>query len=78
MLYYKKASLEKQEKKKFFVALQTIVKRPLAFQIIKSKYRKYNIARFPYSIVFKIVKDRITIVAFAHQKRKPNYWKKRK
>lgn len=63
---------------KFFAALQEIIKRPLAFQIVKAKYRKYNIARFPYSVVFKIVKDRITIVAFAHHKRKPNYWKKRK
>jgi toxin ParE1/3/4 len=59
-------------------AISDIKNNPLLFQKInKTKsYRKININRFPYKLIYRIDKTEIIIVAFAHHKRKPNYWKK--
>jgi toxin ParE1/3/4 len=42
--------------------------------------RKLRIARlsdFPYNVVYHIEPKRILVAAFAHQSRKPRYWKGR-
>jgi hypothetical protein len=35
------------------------------------------VPRFPYGIVYLLRGDTIWIVAFAHERRKPNYWQTR-
>jgi plasmid stabilization system protein ParE len=57
--------------------IQEIKRNPLLFQSISKSYRKANLKRFPYKIIFRLRKQEILIVAFAHHKRKPDYWKKR-
>lgn len=37
-------------------------------------YRKQAVRRFPYIIFFELDDDVITIVAVAHQRRRPGYW----
>ena len=39
--------------------------------------RRYLMKRFPFAIVYRLVADRIEIVAVAHGRRKPAYWKER-
>jgi toxin ParE1/3/4 len=39
--------------------------------------RRFVLARFPFSIVYLEQLDVVTIVAVAHNKRKPGYWKQR-
>lgn len=39
--------------------------------------RKAVVNVFPYNIIYSIYKDRIQVIAIAHQHRKPNYWLKR-
>ena len=39
--------------------------------------RCYLLKRFPYAIYYLDLSDTIWIVAFAHQKRRPYYWRKR-
>ena len=39
--------------------------------------RQARVIRFPYSIVYRIFDDQITILAVAHHHRKPAYWHKR-
>jgi len=41
--------------------------------------QKYNTRRFPFSLYYVFEKDldKIIIIAVAHQKRKPGYWKQR-
>jgi plasmid stabilization system protein ParE len=39
--------------------------------------RRYVFPTFPYSLVFFVANDAINIVAVAHDKRKPGYWRKR-
>jgi len=36
------------------------------------------VARFPYSIVYRYEAGSILIVAVAHQRRRPGYWRRRK
>lgn len=39
--------------------------------------RVYQLKRFPYLVVFLDSEDRVEIIAVAHAKRKPGYWKQR-
>ena len=39
--------------------------------------RRYLLHRFPFSIVYLDEPDAVTVVAVAHGRRKPGYWKKR-
>jgi len=40
--------------------------------------RRVVVARFPYSIVYQHQPNLIRIVAVAHQRRRPGYWRRRK
>ena len=48
---------------------------------ILPEVRRFLVSRFPYSIVYRIANDRrrerIFVLAVAHQKRRPRYWAKR-
>ena len=39
--------------------------------------RRCRLSRFPYLIIFEILDSEIILLAVAHSKRKPNYWRKR-
>lgn len=39
--------------------------------------RRVLVQRFPYQVVYRLVVDEIVIVAIAHSKRRPGYWRKR-
>ena len=39
--------------------------------------RRYLMKRFPFVIVYRVAAERIEIVALAHGRRKPGYWKRR-
>lgn len=39
--------------------------------------RRLLLDRFPYNIVYSIEPDTVVIIAVAHQRRKPGYWKDR-
>lgn len=41
------------------------------------KTRRLFVARFPYQIVYRVRPREIVIVALAHLKRRPGYWKHR-
>ena len=42
-----------------------------------ARFRRYLLERFPYSLVYMERPDASWIVAVAHAKRRPNYWKRR-
>lgn len=42
-----------------------------------TQLRRYVVADFPYLIFYLELEDVVWIVAVAHSKRKPNYWKAR-
>ncbi len=63
---------------KFLKAVDEITNNPSRNIQLKKGYRKTNLKRFPFKIIYKFENEIVTIVAFAHHKRKPNYWRKRK
>lgn len=41
------------------------------------RYRRLPLPRFPYSLVYILTADRIRLIALAHQRRRPGYWRGR-
>ncbi len=39
--------------------------------------RRYMMKRYPFVLVYRVATERIEIVAVAHAKRNPGYWKER-
>jgi plasmid stabilization system protein ParE len=50
---------------------------PLAVTRPAREVRRALLGRFPYKIIFEIRADEVLVLAVAHAKRRPNYWKKR-
>jgi toxin ParE2 len=40
--------------------------------------RRLLLARFPYQIVYRLTPTEVVVLAVAHLKRRPDYWKERK
>ena len=58
-------------------AVKRIRQYPKAWAIEKSSIRKSLLHKFPYKILYSIESDHITIIAIAHQHRRPSYWVER-
>lgn len=58
-------------------AVAAIVARPLSFPKIKGSIRKNVLNHFPYNLLYSVEADLIVVVAVAHQKRRPTYWRRR-
>ena len=58
-------------------ALDQILANPEASQRIGTRVRRKALWRFPCNLLDAAYPDRIRIVACAHQKRRPFYWRKR-
>lgn len=43
-----------------------------------SRYRFLCLHRFPYVVYYECLPDRVRIVAIAHERRRPGYWRRRK
>lgn len=40
-------------------------------------FRKLFVRRFPYSIIYALRDEELVIVAIAHQRKRPGYWRRR-
>lgn len=54
-----------------------IAERPEAWAPATDGNRRYLLRRFPFSVVYRVETARILIVAVAHGRRRPGYWKHR-
>lgn len=50
---------------------------PLIFRCFEDDFRKVRVGKFRYSMIFRIRKDEVQILAVAHMSRRPGYWKDR-
>lgn len=50
---------------------------PQIGQRINEAFRSIVLARFPYSLIYVVESERILVVAVAHQRRRPGYWRAR-
>ena len=51
---------------------------PESGQLVYSKFRRRLVTRFPYFVVYEILQNSILIVAIAHQRQRPGYWRQRR
>lgn len=63
-------------------AFETIERNPRQFPRLETnlparEIRKCVIKRFPFLVIFEIVADEVLVIAVAHGKRKPYFWKER-
>jgi toxin ParE1/3/4 len=57
--------------------LQLIYDNPEAFQRVDLDLRQLPLGKFPYSLFYALEHNIIRVVAVAHHKRKPGFWKNR-
>ncbi len=55
-----------------------VAQRPLAFPFVDQIHQGCPLKKFPFRIIFRVIDDRILIVAVAHAKRRPSYWGQRR
>ena len=58
-------------------AVTQIRDNPKAYPLLGGDIRRKLVKRFPYGLIFAEEHDRIRIVAIAHLKRRPEYWRYR-
>jgi len=58
--------------------LAMIAADPRRFAAVDSIHRECLVPRFPFRIIYRIETTRIVVVAVAHAKRRPGYWKDRR
>lgn len=44
----------------------------------QNKWQRYFLSKFPFSVVYQITAGELRILAVAHNRRRPGYWKRRK
>ncbi|MEW5984114.1 MAG: type II toxin-antitoxin system RelE/ParE family toxin [Acidobacteriota bacterium] len=59
-------------------ALQRIVDFPEAAPLVRGRVRKRIVTKFPYSLLYSMRGSEIRVLAVAHHKRRPFYWRGRR
>jgi toxin ParE1/3/4 len=57
--------------------VESISEEPERWPLFVYGTRRFLFHRFPFQIVYRVANDRIEVVAIAHGRRKPGYWKTR-
>lgn len=55
-------------------ARQRLIEHPEIGPAISKRLRAQRLRHFPYSLIYRLSADSITIHAIAHQRRRPGYW----
>jgi plasmid stabilization system protein ParE len=63
--------------KELEAALSRIAEAPHRWPVYLHGTRRVRLTRFPYLLPYRDEPSRILVVAIAHVKRKPGYWRKR-
>jgi toxin ParE1/3/4 len=58
-------------------AIDTILQSPTRWRCVVGPWRRYVLRRFPFLIVYRESSTGIEIVAIAHGRRQPGYWRQR-
>ena len=54
-----------------------ILEFPNGWQLLSRVTRRCKLSRFPYAIIYRVRRGEIRLLAVAHHRRKPDYWKSR-
>jgi len=58
-------------------AVEALATSPFAGTAVEKDVRWWLVRRFPYSVLYRVRDDHTRILAIAHQKRRPFYWRGR-
>ena len=58
-------------------AAQAITETPNTWPAYDHDTRRFLLRRYPYSLIYRVETARLVIVAVAHGRRRPGYWKQR-
>ena len=58
-------------------ALKEILEAPEGRRRVVADVHRYHLDRFPYAIHYRVLPDRVRVMAFAHDRRRPSYWQER-
>jgi toxin ParE1/3/4 len=59
------------------VGMESVRTSPELYPLYLYGTRRYLLRRFPYLIVYRVAAAAIQVIAIAHSKRRPGYWKAR-
>jgi plasmid stabilization system protein ParE len=51
---------------------------PLAGSPLDAEHRRFGLRRFPFGLIYRITSSGVQIIAVAHRRRRPGYWRQRK
>ena len=58
--------------------LDLLSKNPELGAVVDAPYRRLLLDRFPFAVIYRTRESTLRILAVAHQRRRPGYWKGRK
>jgi plasmid stabilization system protein ParE len=58
-------------------AVEEISQNPQTWPLYAAGTRRFLLKRFPFSVIYRELSGHIEVVAVAHGRRKPGYWKTR-
>jgi toxin ParE1/3/4 len=71
--------LDGEFRREFEAALEQIRENPQTYAVEDDNGVRYcPLRRFPYTLVYVDLEDRIWVAAVAHQRRRPRYWASRR
>lgn len=59
-------------------AVNAIMTAPTRWPRSQRGERRITLSRFPYSVLYRLRTDEVFVVAVAHQRRRPGYWRQRR
>jgi hypothetical protein len=58
-------------------AIDRICRYPNGWHPLSAQFRRCQLRRFPYGLIYRVDDDGILILAVAHLHRRPGYWRER-
>jgi plasmid stabilization system protein ParE len=58
-------------------AVESVAEAPQRWPLYVEGTRRFLLRRFPYSVIYRVKGDALQIVAVAHARRRPGYWRPR-
>jgi len=55
-------------------AIDMISEAPFRCPIFNSSSHRYVLPRYPFSVIYRVKKEVIEVLAIAHHKKRPGYW----
>ncbi|MCH7939371.1 MAG: type II toxin-antitoxin system RelE/ParE family toxin [Candidatus Marinimicrobia bacterium] len=58
-------------------AIKRIAEAPERWPRSGQGVRRYLMPRYPYSVMYRVKAEEVEVIAVAHERRKPGYWRSR-